>query len=71
MPAALGEIIENALPAEDEAASREIGTLHDLDDFGSCVCGFWTSAMVASMISREVVRRDIGRHANRDSRTNR
>ena len=61
--------VEDALAAEDEAAGGEIRARHDLRGSSvSGVSGFWTSAMVALTISRQIVRRNVGRHADRDAR---
>ena len=66
--ATLGEVIDDPLPAEDESAGREIGTLHHVRNFRQRRVGLLHQRNGRVDDLGEIVRRDIGRHADRDAR---
>ncbi len=65
--AALGEVIENALAAENESAGGEIRTLHQIHDLAQVRVGLLHQQNGGVDDLGEIVRRDVGGHADRDA----
>ena len=64
---ALGEVIQDALASENESAGGEIRTLHQVDDFAQMRFGFLHQKNRGVDDFGDIVRRDIGCHADRDA----
>ena len=64
--AALGEVVENALAAEDESAGWEIGALHQVHDLAEMRVGLLNQKNGGVEDLVDIVRRDVGRHADCD-----
>ena len=67
--AALGEVIQNALAAENESAGGEIRALHQIHDLAQVRVGLLHQQNGRVDDLGEIVRRDVGGHADRDART--
>ena len=57
----------DALPAKNDAAGREIGTRHDADQVLDGEPGIVDQRHAGIDHLAEIVRRDVGRHADRDA----
>ncbi len=66
-PAAVGEVVVNPLPAQDDAAGREIGTRHQLGDLGKTDARILHQRDAGVDDLGDIVRRDLARHAHRDA----
>jgi hypothetical protein len=60
--------VDDALPAQDESAGGEIRPLHDLEDFVERRVGMLDQLDGGVDDLGEIVRRNVGRHADRDAR---
>ena len=68
MPRPVRVGLADAGAAVDEAAGREVRAGHDLDQLSSSdVAGRRSARQIASHDLAQVVRRDVGRHADRDA----
>ena len=68
LAAAPGVGVDDALPAEDEAAGGEIRTLHDFEHLGERRIGSPDQRHGGLDDFGQVVRRDVGGHAHGDAR---
>ena len=65
--AAFGEVIQNALAAQNESAGREIRALHQTHDLAQMRVGLLHQQNGGVDDLGEIVRRDVGGHAHRDA----